>query len=195
MVSYKVLLFDFDGTLCDSQEQSLRIINTLADEFKYKKINSEELRDFKNKPLRDVLKQMKIPMVRVPAIVYRARNKFHDEIDSLEPIPGILNTLSHLKDSGFELGIVTSNDQKNVEKFLNRHRIRSFNFIRGNSSVFGKAKVLKSALKELRVRENEAIYIGDETRDIEAARSAKMKVISVTWGYNSREILVKSKHS
>ena len=37
------------------------------------------------------------------------------------------------------------------------------------------------------------IYIGDETRDIEAAHDAKIKIIAVTWGLNSRQILTKYK--
>jgi phosphoglycolate phosphatase len=33
------------------------------------------------------------------------------------------------------------------------------------------------------------IYVGDEYRDIEAAKAANVKIISVTWGFNSREVL------
>ncbi|PSB03825.1 HAD family hydrolase, partial [Merismopedia glauca] len=37
------------------------------------------------------------------------------------------------------------------------------------------------------------IYVGDETRDIEAARKSKIKAIAVCWGFNFREILAKYK--
>jgi phosphoglycolate phosphatase len=191
-MGYKVLLFDFDGTLCDSQDRSLRIINVLADEFKFKKISLEELQDFKNRPLKEVFAQLQIPLVRIPRIVFRAKNKFREEIDTLKPVEGISPIIRSLKQAGFRLGIVTSNAQSNVERFLEKHDLPGFEIIRGDSSLFGKAKVLKRLMKDLRLSHHETVYIGDETRDIEAAKSAKMKVVSVTWGYNSRELLIKN---
>jgi phosphoglycolate phosphatase len=37
------------------------------------------------------------------------------------------------------------------------------------------------------------IYVGDETRDIEAARKIQIQVIAVSWGFNSREVLAEQK--
>jgi phosphoglycolate phosphatase len=36
---------------------------------------------------------------------------------------------------------------------------------------------------------NHVLYIGDETRDIEAAHKAGVRVAAVTWGYNNAEML------
>ena len=41
------------------------------------------------------------------------------------------------------------------------------------------------------LKNKEIVYVADETRDIEAAKKAKVRIISVTWGFNSREILKK----
>ena len=37
----------------------------------------------------------------------------------------------------------------------------------------------------------EVIYVGDETRDIEASKTIPIKVIAVSWGFNSAEALAK----
>ena len=34
------------------------------------------------------------------------------------------------------------------------------------------------------------IYIGDETRDMEAARKSKVRAIAVCWGANNREAMI-----
>jgi phosphoglycolate phosphatase len=55
--------------------------------------------------------------------------------------------------------------------------------------MFGKAGRLRAVLKSSRIRTLEAIYIGDELRDAEAARKAGMAFGAVGWGHNSLEAL------
>ena len=56
--------------------------------------------------------------------------------------------------------------------------------------IFGKDKAIKEVIKKYKFTANELIYIGDETRDIEAAKKSKVKVIAVGWGFNSPEVLI-----
>ena len=53
----------------------------------------------------------------------------------------------------------------------------------GGAGLFGKARYLKKLLKEQNLEKEDAMYIGDEARDIKAAHSAKIKIIAVTWGF------------
>ena len=62
-----------------------------------------------------------------------------------------------------------------------------FNDIEGiisTFSIFNKSKAINKLAKQLECSLNDMIYIGDETRDIEAARYAGIKVAAVTWGFN-----------
>jgi phosphoglycolate phosphatase len=52
-------------------------------------------------------------------------------------------------------------------------------------------RVLTQVLKKQKIDKTEAIYVGDEIRDIEAAQKVGMKIISVTWGFNAKESLQK----
>jgi phosphoglycolate phosphatase len=56
----------------------------------------------------------------------------------------------------------------------------------GDARLFGKDRLLRhiQALGHERL-----IYVGDETRDIEAAKRAGAKSIAVAWGYNNAAIL------
>ncbi|NES07303.1 MAG: HAD hydrolase-like protein, partial [Okeania sp. SIO2F4] len=62
-------------------------------------------------------------------------------------------------------------------------------FITSGTTLFGKHRAIKKYLKSENIQPEEMVYVGDETRDINAAKKAKVKAIAVTWGFNSREAL------
>lgn len=108
-----------------------------------------------------------------------------------------------LKKRGYHLGILTSNDRKNVQLFTKNHNWEHlFDFIHSEMNLFGKgranaARKIEHLLSQSRfdflrrtrspVRQ-EVIYVGDETRDIEAAKRTKIRAIAVSWGFNSSEV-------
>jgi phosphoglycolate phosphatase-like HAD superfamily hydrolase len=94
-----------------------------------------------------------------------------------------------LKEMGFRTGILTSNSQENVTQFLIANQLEQFDVIYSGASLFGKSKVIRSALKKQNLKTTDVLYVGDETRDIDAARSAGVRIVSVSWGFNNREIL------
>ncbi len=51
--------------------------------------------------------------------------------------------------------------------------------------MFGKAAQLRRTLRSAAVARTDAIYIGDEMRDVEAAAQAGLDFGAVTWGYAS----------
>jgi phosphoglycolate phosphatase len=59
--------------------------------------------------------------------------------------------------------------------------------------MFGKAAKLRQALRQCAVQPPEAIYIGDEIRDAEAAAKAEIAFGAVAWGQHGAEILGRQK--
>jgi len=68
-----------------------------------------------------------------------------------------------------------------------------FDFIYSDGSLFGKGKILKRVLKKYEFFKRNVVYVGDEVRDIDAAREAGIKIVSVSWGFNSKEVLGSNK--
>lgn len=100
--------------------------------------------------------------------------------------------LRDLKARGYRLGILTSNLQENVEAFLETEELQDlFEFVRAGITVFGKSRSIRRALRTLDLSPAEVIYLGDETRDIEAAHRSRVWAIAVGWGFNSRSALLK----
>ena len=189
----KVMIFDFDGTLADTLPLLVNILNRLSGKYGYKTIEESDLNTLRGKTSKEILKSLGISLLKLPFVVRNVRQELRREIEFIRPIAGIRTMLFQLKKRGHKLGIVTSNSEENVKKFLEANNLQYFDFVCSGSSIFGKAGLLKSLMKSQHLKPGEAVYVGDETRDIDAARKARVKIISVSWGFNSRQILEKEK--
>jgi len=86
--------------------------------------------------------------------------------------PGVPDLLGRLAQAGSTLAIVTSNSCANVRRVLGRKNMGLIAACEGGVSVFGKRMKLRKVLRHIGIHPAQAIFIGDEIRDIEAARQA-----------------------
>jgi phosphoglycolate phosphatase len=189
MDNKNVLIFDFDGTIADTFQYLIEIGNRLSKEFDFNRIEPDEVEDLKDKNVHETIRHLDIPFLKIPMIVAKAKKELHKEIESVKPIEGLKEILQQLKSLGFKMGILSSNSLKNVMGFLENNDLDLFDFIHSNSKIWSKNRCLKTLLTENRLKLSQAIYIGDETRDIIAAQKAGMRCAAVTWGYNSKKAL------
>ncbi len=187
----KTIIFDFDGTIADSFEIVFEIANQLANKFGYRKIKKEELEKMKGSTIQKQMKKFGISYTKLLLILREARSIFGKRIADIKPVEGLIEVLVQLKKENFSLGIVTSNSQENTDSFLKRNKIESFDFVFSAKSFFGKDKKISKVISDRKIDKESVIYVGDEVRDIEAARKAGIKVIAVSWGFNSEKILKK----
>jgi len=186
----KVIIFDFDGTIADTLDTIVSITNRLAGEFGYKQTSLEELLELKNLNSRQIIKRSGISNLKLPFAIRKIKSELNKQIQTLSPVPGIQASLIELKRQGYRLGIISSNSKENVTAFLNKNCLQElFDFVYSGSTLFGKDKVIKHVLRKERITSEEVIYVGDETRDIEASKRTYVKVIAVSWGFNSKEAL------
>lgn len=186
----KVIIFDFDGTIADSFAAVLKITNQLALEFGYAPARPEDVPRLKNLSSREIVKQSKVSPFKLPFLLRRLRGELNREMEQLQPIAGMKPALLALKQQGYRLGIVTSNSCENVVAFLKAQKLDTlFDFVDSGLALFGKGRVIQRILRQQHLNPEDVIYVGDETRDIEAARKIGIKVISVSWGYNSSQAL------
>ncbi|MBU3978627.1 HAD-IA family hydrolase [Patescibacteria group bacterium] len=196
----KIIIFDFDGTLADTIPISINILKNLASKYYHKTIDEKLIKKLRNKSIPEIFKELDISIIKLPFIARKARKELNKEIANLKPIKGISEILNQLKKQKIILGIVSSNSKESIIKFLEVNNLNIFNFIYTNSRIFGKANNLKRLLRRNKWNIENTIYIGDEIRDIEAAKKTGIKIISVAWGVNSLkklaqyhpDILVKS---
>lgn len=184
------LIFDFDGTIAETLGAIVRILNQLAPQFGYRPVNAEALASLQNLNTQQIIQQSEMASYKVPFLIRRLQTELNQEIDQLELIEGMETTLRSLHAQNYCLGIVTSNSAKNVHRFLQHHNIDElFRFIYTGTRILGKSRMLRKAIRREALDQTQVVYVGDETRDIEAAHAVGLKVAAVTWGFNSRRSL------
>ena len=187
----KIILFDFDGTLADSFENFFEILREITLKYKLPELSPKNLDELRSESASQIVKRLHIPFYKIPFIARDMKRLQQQNIENIKSFKGLPEVLCGLKEKGFELGIVTSNGKSNVQAFLKNNDIDIFTYLYCDSSLFRKDKVLKKFLNTLKVSKEEVLYVGDEIRDIQACQKVGIKIAAVTWGFNSKEGLIK----
>lgn len=185
------MLFDFDGTLADTLLLIVDIVNRIGPEYKLKKIDNAELKKIRKMEAGELIKYSGLPLLDIPFFIGRVRKILKKEIRNVRPFPEIPEVLRRISEEKYAMHIITSNSKESVEKFLAENNLLFFKSINSETNIWGKGKAIKNFLKKSGIKNMDAIYFGDEIRDIKAAREAGLRIVSVGWGFNDAEGLRK----
>lgn len=188
-MSEKILIFDFDGTIADTHHYIIKIANGLAPEYGFKPIEWEEAEALRDKTAKEIISHLGVPILKIPAILTRAKRIFHEGINDVKLIDGLHDVLHELHSRGILMGIVSSNAADNIKHFLENHDLRVFDFLHSTTKIWSKHHSLAKLIKSRGFARENVLYVGDETRDISAARKCGIQSVAVSWGYNSRKAL------
>ena len=184
----KVIIFDLDGTLVDVVPLFINILNTLASEFDYSPLKDSEVSDVKKINLSKFLFQkLGLRFWKYKAFHHRGRALYHEQLKTIEWFPGMPELYRALQTHGLTVGVISTNAAEAITELLAEHNLRA-EFIL-STSFFGKAKAIAQTIKQQGVNRSDAIYIGDELRDIKACQKAGIDIIAVSWGLNAGEVL------
>ena len=186
-----VVIFDFDGTIANTLDSIIDIMNDLSDEFGFRKIKEEDVDYLRGKRPREILKHLGISIFKLPFVIRKARREINSHIADLSPSVDLLPTLKLLKENNCEVGIVTTNIEENVQEFLHSNNLDQFDFFYTVKKIFSKDKTISKIIKEMGLEKSNVFFVGDEVRDIEAGKKARIKTIAVSWGYNTKEALAR----
>jgi phosphoglycolate phosphatase len=185
---YRLAVFDFDGTLADSMPWFVSVLDEVADRFGFAKLDREELHSLRGLDSLAILKRLELPLWKVPRVAAHMRT-----LASRERMPlfdGVEATLLELRARGVELAVVSSNGAETIRRSLGDEVAVSIGWYECGASIFGKPTKLKKVLAKSGTAPSDAIYIGDELRDADAAASTGMPFGAVSWGYNDLDVLL-----
>lgn len=181
----KIIIFDFDGTIADTFSTVCAIVNSLSEEFGFEKLGVEDISALRHLKAQELLKVFHISLFRIPSFILKVKTLLGEQVATLRTFVGIPDALLALKKHGYIMGILSSNSEETIRKFLLNNDLNCFDFVYSEKDLFGKARILKKLMKSRGFSEKNVLYVGDETRDVEAAHRANVKVISVGWGFNT----------
>jgi len=167
----------------------MRIINDVADRYRFKRIVPHEVELLRGMGATEIMAHLGVPRWKLPLIAGHMRRRKAREIGETRLFEGVDRLLARLKDAGVGAAIVSSNSEANVRAVLGPSLAAHISFFECGTSVFGKAARFRKVLRRSGISPPEAICIGDEVRDLDAARRAGIAFGAVAWGFTRAEAL------
>jgi phosphoglycolate phosphatase len=185
---YTFMLWDFDGTLADTFSCMVAAYNGLAARRGLRPIDDPEVA--RGLTPMAFLRSLNIPLVKVPSVLAGVLATVRQDMDRVRLFPGVLEVLEGVGQRGGRMSVLSSNSPDNIRTCLHTNGVAGhFESVVGYRRLLGKGDGIRRFLKERAAAGERAVYVGDEVRDILAARKAGVDVAAVTWGYNTREVL------
>ncbi|WP_312166247.1 HAD hydrolase-like protein [Phenylobacterium sp.] len=188
-MGYRLIIFDFDGTLADSAPWFITVLNSVAERFGFRQVDEAEIAELRGRPSREVMRRLGLPAWKLPFIAAHVRKLAAEAAPSIGLFPGVDDMLRRLAERGVKVAIVSSNAEVTVRTVLGPDLAGLVAHYGCGASVFGKAAKFREVIRKAGVTEADVLSVGDEVRDIEAARKVRLATGAVTWGYATAEIL------
>jgi phosphoglycolate phosphatase len=183
-----LVIFDLDGTLVDSFPWFLRTVNDVADRFGFRRVRDDEVEALRHAGTREILSRLEVPLWKLPVIARHMRRLKSEQASGIALFDGADAMLHKLADAGLRLALVSSDSEANARIKLGT-AAALFSDFDCSASIFGKSAKFRRVLRRAGAARARTIAIGDEIRDIEAARAAGIACGAVTWGYAAPEAL------
>ena len=195
-MSLKAIIFDFDGTICNTGEGIMKSAKYALDSFEIPCGEWNELEYFIGPPLLVTFQEkFNQDVSQASELVKKFRERYSEEgVWESSLYDGISQLLKALKADGFKLGIASSKPEPYIKELLRKFRIISlFDEICGVSFTAdceSKQSIISRTLDGLGVSNEEAIVVGDKYYDIDGAKANGVKSIGVLWGFGSKFELI-----
>lgn len=196
-MSMKAVIFDLDGTLLNTLEDLCNSTNAALEQFGYPVRTLDEVRSFVGNGVKllilralGVERPEDCPDFDDVFAAFRAHYAVHSN-DRTCAYPGVEELLKKLKEAGAPLAIV-SNKLDAAVKQLNDIYFKDYISVAiGENEAAGVKKkpapdTVYTALRELGISAEDAVYVGDSEVDIATAKNAGIPCLSVTWGFRER---------
>ncbi len=191
---FRLVVFDWDGTLIDSTAAIVRAIRLSAADIGLPVPTREAASHVIGLGLFEAIRQA-VPSIereQMPAFVVRYRHHFFSVDAQLAPFDGIPHLLTELADSGAWLAVATGKSRAGLDRALDQMNWGS-RFLTTRCADEGAPKpdpwMLRDICEELGVEVAETLMVGDTVHDLGMARAAGSGAIAVTYGAHPRHEL------
>ncbi|WP_203292047.1 HAD hydrolase-like protein [Maricaulis parjimensis] len=189
MARYDLVIFDFDGTLADSLTWFRTELADLVDKHGLPPIDSERAEELRGLTPKQIMNELSIPAWKVPFLAADVRARAAENVDKIHLFDGIRAMIEDLSAAGITLAVVSSNGETAVRAVLGEDLCRHFEIFACGAALFGKASIFRKVMKKAGTTADRTLSIGDEVRDIEAARETHCVAGAVNWGFATEAVL------
>lgn len=201
----KLIIFDLDGTLVDSQTDILIANNLTLQKFGYKPISYKKVKSIIGQGIMgNIIKSLAMQKVKASD---RQKKDMHDYFFSYykknvyvksKPYPGIKSLLKKLQ-KNYKLAVCSNKLEKLTKIVLQKSDLKKyFDFVAGGDTFKFKKphpSVLNNLVKKFKMNKKDTLFIGDSEHDYHAAKNSKIDFCLKQGGYtNKKMIFFKNSH-
>jgi len=195
MQDYKLVIFDWDGTLMDSVDRIVSSMQSAAKTVGLVIPSNEEVKQIIGLSITEALQQLFAGITGEQIDTMRLQYKYqYQEVDST-PTPlfdNAINLLDQLKRKDKLLAVATGKGREGLDRVLSiSETVDFFHTTRCAGEMPSKPnpEMLTSILTELAIAPHEAIMVGDTSHDLKMAQNAGVDSIGVTFGVHDKQVL------
>lgn len=193
----EAVIFDLDGTLLNTLYDLTDAVNWALEKYGQPVRSMEEVRQFVGNGLRNLMLQAVPEGENNPVFedlfeFFREYYKTHCNRKTA-PYEGILELMKELKGRNVKMAIVSNKIDAGVKELNAIHFAEYVETAIGEREGIARKPApdsVNEALRILKVDKNHAVYVGDSDVDIQTAKNAEIRCISVTWGFRDEDFLM-----
>lgn len=192
---YKLLIFDWDGTIIDSEARIIASMQAAAQELGHDELLPEAIRNIIGLGLPEAIRAL-IPRLDNAAVELMRQRYSHQFVSRDQTparlYPGAEETLKRLKTRGYRLAVATGKSRRGLNRVLTQTGLGElFETTRCADETCSKPdpRMLQEILEETGMGPEEAVMIGDTEYDLEMGRRIGMGRVAVSYGAHELERL------
>ncbi len=181
----QAVIFDFDGTIADGLPALLRMYDDVHGRPVQR--TQEAVDSMRHKSMYQIAREMGLPLWKIAWLAIRGRRMLRRHLRSIRVYPGLTELIRDLYEARVKLFVVSTNHSENIRKYLQWHDLDTyFDGIYGGAHFWSKAGMMRRVVRREGLDRAQLWCVGDEKVDVMSARGARLRIISVTWGYSSK---------
>jgi len=194
MYDIKLLVFDWDGTLMDSEAQIVTCMQAAIADLSLDPRSADQVKNIIGLGLHEAVSAL-YPESDDSLVIAMAdgyRDHWLGGCQQSLLFPGVEETLQFLKAEGFQLAVATGKGRRGLNKVLSETRLSDmFAATRCSDETRSKPHplMLEQIMTELRIAPEQTLMIGDTEYDMEMARNAQAHPVAVSYGVHEWERL------
>jgi phosphoglycolate phosphatase len=197
--NYRLLIFDWDGTLSDSLQHIVHSVRFAADKLDFPKRSDEEIKNIIGLGLAEAMQSLfpEINDLQRDALTEHYRSYYLATTgDGVDLYPDVKKTIKQLYEDGYDLAVATGKSRRGLDRALSESGLVDyFHYSRCADETFSKPHplMLEDIIDYSGADKAEVLMIGDTEHDLQMANNAGICSAAVTYGAQSSDYLSKFK--
>jgi len=192
----QVAIFDLDGTILNTLKDLSNAANFALVELGLPLHTEEEYREmisYDGKRLVESMLPSNYQSMHKLATTFFEYYYHANATRETKPYEGIVDLLKQLKENQIKLVVLSNKPHSCIKKIIKHFFANIFDLVIGmREEEEFKVKSIQEVMDTFQVKKEDILYITDSNIDIEIGNQIPVSVAAVSWGYDSRELLMKA---